>query len=99
MRQLISLFLILLFSAFIATPTFVVLSGSSIDISYLHSSSEEEKTHNERFFEESENKKLNNFYTFDSSLLDSYKKRILDTPNSLWNPIYFDIQIPPPEHS
>tara|TARA_R110002072_G_scaffold174802_19_gene330580 strand:+ start:1498 stop:1797 length:300 start_codon:yes stop_codon:yes gene_type:complete len=99
MRQLISLFLILLFSAFIATPTFVVLSGSSTDISYLHSSSEEEKTHNERFFEESENKKLNNFYTFESALLDSYQKFILGVSYSLWNPIYFDIQVPPPDLS
>lgn len=99
MRQVLSIFLILLFSAFIATPTFVVLTENSIDISFLHSANEEEKTQDECCFEMSENKKLDNFYTFESTLINCYKKNALEAPNSSWKAIYFDIQIPPPDRS
>lgn len=98
MRQLISIFLISLFVAFIATPTFVAITETTIDISTLHTSSEEEKTQNERFFEEIENKKPN-YFIFDLAMLYSGKKHDSEAPHSLWNDIFFDIQIPPPDLS
>ncbi|MEX0997059.1 MAG: hypothetical protein WDZ45_08420 [Flavobacteriaceae bacterium] len=97
MRPFLSIFLTLLFAAFIATPTFVVLNEIPIDISSLHSTNEEEKSQKDRNFVEYETKRIHNFHTLEASLLDSFQKNILKSPNSLWNAIYFDIHIPPPE--
>ena len=42
-KQSIAIFLILLFMAFMTTPTFIVAVDDSIDISFLYDCSEEEK--------------------------------------------------------
>jgi len=99
MRPFLSIFLILLFGGFIATPTFVVLNEIPIDISILHSSTEEEKSQNECLFEENETNRHYNFFSLNTILLDSFQKNILDNSDSFWNTIYFDIHITPPEQS
>lgn len=97
MRSFLSIFLILIFGAFIATPTFVVLNEIPIDISNLHTTTEEEKSQKQSTFEESETKRIHTFHALEATFEGLFQKNILKSPNSLWNVIYFDIHIPPPE--
>lgn len=99
MRQLVSIFFILLFGAFLATPTLVVFFDNAPDLSYVHSSTEEEKTNPERIIDESENTHNKKIYSFDSNLNGLHTKHILEAPEPNWSSIYFEINHPPPELS
>ncbi len=97
MRQFVSLFFILLFGAFLATPTFVAFFDNSPDISYIHSTTEEEKTHSERSIDESENKQIHKIYSYDSDLNGLNTKNSIKSSEPIWSKIYFEINSPPPE--
>lgn len=97
MRQLLSLFFVLVFSAFLATPTFVILVDTSAEISFVHHATEEEKTHNERFVDESESKQINKLYAVDSNHFGLHTNHNLNAPQTLWSAVYFEINSPPPE--
>jgi len=97
MRQLLSLFFVFVFSAFLATPTFVVLVDTSAEISFVHHVTEEEKTHNERFVDESESKQINKFYAVDFIHFGLHTSHNLNAPQILWSAVYFEINSPPPE--
>lgn len=99
MRQVVIIFFILLFGAFIATPTFVAFSENSIDLSYIHSSTEEEKTNSERIIDEIENKQINKIYYYNSNLTGLHTKHPLAVPDHNWSTIYFEINSPPPDIS
>lgn len=78
------------------TPTCVTLFDSSIDISHIHSSTEEEKNTVERFIDESENEQIN---SFDSDLNGFHKKLVIENPALFWDSIYFKINSQSPEIS
>lgn len=97
MRQIVSIFFILLFGAFLATPTFVAFFDNSPDISYIHSTTEEEKTHSDRSIDQSENKQINKICSQESNLYGVNTKSSSVAPEHNWSGVYFEINSPPPE--
>lgn len=97
MRQILSIFFVVLFVAYLVTPVFVVFFDNSTDISFIHSYTEQEKNNSELVVEESENKQINKMYSNDSSLFGLNPKQTLKNPESSWSTIYFEINSPPPE--
>jgi len=97
MRQLASIFFSLLFLVFLATPTYVDFFDDSIDISYIHTSTENEKNNSERVIGEIENKLFEKLisYNFCPNILS--KKHVLGLSKSIWETLYYDINSPPPE--
>ena len=97
MRQFFSIFFVILFVAYLATPVFIVFFDKSTDISYIHSYTEQEKNNSELVIEESENKQINKVYSIDSGLFGLNTKQTLKDQESRWSTIYFEINSPPPE--
>lgn len=96
--KLLSLFFVILFGLFIATPTVVMLIKSNSDLSVVYNVTEEEQNNNEeRSIAENHSKILNKHLSFSLGFLEFSKTDISIYYNKSWAPVYFELTSPPPE--
>ncbi|HZH69451.1 MAG TPA: hypothetical protein VFD80_03265 [Flavobacteriaceae bacterium] len=96
MAKPLSVFLISLFIAFLATPTVILVIKKTADVSLLINIAEEEQS-GERVLSESHTKILPKFQVTFLKPID-YKQVVFGDVNSKnWVPVYFDPVSPPPE--
>lgn len=94
----ISVFLISIFIAFLATPSVVLIIKKTADVSVFMNISEEEQS-GERVHSENHTKILPKFQVTFLKLVD-YKQVVFgDVYSKNWVPVYFDPVSPPPELS
>ena len=98
MAKPISVFLISIFIAFLATPSVVLIIKKTADVSVFMNISEEEQS-GERVLSENHTKILPKFQVTFLKLVD-YKQVVFgDVYSKNWVSIYFDPVSPPPELS
>ena len=98
MAKPISVFLISIFIAFLATPSVVLIIKKTADVSVFMNFSEEEQS-GERVLSENHTKILPKFQVTFLKLVD-YKQVVFgDVYSKNWVSIYFDPVSPPPELS
>lgn len=96
MAKPISVFLISIFIAFLATPSVVLIIKKTADVSMLINIAEEEQS-GERVLSENHTKILPKFQVTFLKLVDFKKVSFAGVYSKNWIPIYFDPVSPPPE--
>jgi len=96
MSKPISVFLISIFIAFLATPSVVLILKNTADVSMLINIAEEEQS-GERVLSENHTKILPKFQVTFLKEVDFTKVAFSGFYTKSWIPIYFDPVSPPPE--
>ncbi len=97
--QPISVFFLIVFSAFLMTPSLVTVLKNNADISYIFNAVEEEQNNSERKLLESQTKILNNFFSITFLLPELISSNPINTYYMDWANINTDTFSPPPEHA
>lgn len=98
MAKPLSVFLIAIFIAFLATPSVVLILKNTADVSLMINIAEEEQSA-ERILTESHTKILPKFQVTFLKEIDFTKVSFGDIYSKNWIPVYFDPVSPPPELS
>lgn len=99
MRRFLSLFFLTIFSAFLATTTFVVLIDNTPSVNLAHTTAEEEQNNLEKTAEKLDSQQILGALIINLNFLDFGASNTITTSYKLWDAFYFEMHSPPPELS